>query len=208
MRRRSASRSRARSRRHAWVAVVRRIVRSSAAALSADRPVGAPPGMRSRSSPCSRLRRRARSWARSSRRSESNRKIVVWSSGATTRRSVRCRATWATLSASVVSVLRPPPVVSSRARTDSVAGTSTTCSPAAASCWAIPRPRPYAPSTATHLVSWAEVLKNPAHASVEPHHGGCRPAEHAVSEPTRGRQGACEPAPTGTLDAKAADPRV
>ncbi|GAB3977103.1 hypothetical protein GCM10029978_065870 [Actinoallomurus acanthiterrae] len=44
--------------------------------------------------------------------------------------------TWATLSASVVSVLRPPPVVSSRARTDSVAGTSTTCS----------RPAPHRPA--------------------------------------------------------------
>src|SRR3982074_3805237 len=45
------------------------------------------------------------------------------------------------------------------------------------------------------------------HASVEPHHGGCRPAGHAISEPTQqGRQEACEPAPTGTLNARAADP--
>jgi hypothetical protein len=39
-------------------------------------------------------------------------------------------------------------VPSSRARAASLAGTSTTGSPAATSSWAIPRPRPLAPSTA------------------------------------------------------------
>ena len=34
-------------------------------------------------------------------------------------------------------VLRPPPVFSSRARAARVAGTSRTCSPAAASCWPV-----------------------------------------------------------------------
>jgi hypothetical protein len=45
-------------------------------------------------------------------------------------------------------VLRALLVPSSRARAASLAGTSTTCSPAATSSWAIPRPRPLAPSTA------------------------------------------------------------
>jgi hypothetical protein len=44
-------------------------------------------------------------------------------------------------------------------------------------------------------------LQNGRHASVEPHHGGRRPARHAVEEPTRGRQEVCGPAPTGALDA-------
>ena len=48
----------------------------------------------------------------------------------------------------VGSVLPPPPVASSRTRVARVAGTSSTCSPVAVSCWAMPRPRPCAPSTA------------------------------------------------------------
>ena len=67
-------------RRQASVAVTGRTPRSSAAALSADRPVGRRRGRRSRSSPWSRLRMRVRSRARSSRRSASSRRIVVWSS--------------------------------------------------------------------------------------------------------------------------------
>jgi len=45
-------------------------------------------------------------------------------------------------------VLRALLVPSSRARAASLAGTSGTCSPAATSSCAIPRPRPVAPSTA------------------------------------------------------------
>ena len=36
-------------------------------------------------------------------------------------------------------------------------------------------------------------LQNGRHASVEPHHGGRRPARHAVEEPTRRRQEVCGP---------------
>ena len=45
--------------------------------LVSGQALGAPPGMRSRSNTCSRLSRRARSWAKSSRRSDSSRKMVV-----------------------------------------------------------------------------------------------------------------------------------
>jgi hypothetical protein len=54
----------------------------------------------------------------------------------------------ATEAASMGSVLRVLPVLSSRARAASLAGTSTTVSPAATSTWAIWRPSPAAPSTA------------------------------------------------------------
>ena len=54
----------------------------------------------------------------------------------------------ATEQVSAGSLLRALLVPSSRARAASLAGTSTTCSPAATSSWAIPRPRPLAPSTA------------------------------------------------------------
>jgi replicative DNA helicase len=51
----------------------------------------------------------------------------------------------ATEQVSAGSLLRALLVSSSRARAASLAGTSTTCSPAATSSWAIPRPRPLAP---------------------------------------------------------------
>jgi hypothetical protein len=122
--------------------------------------------------------RRGRSWTwrrfmvrvrwetTSSRRSESKRSTTVWSSAATTESLGLWMATDATDTASVTSVLRALPEPSSRARAASLAGTSTTRSPAARRCWATPCPRPAAPSTAhsrsghsaAQEIRWAPVL--------------------------------------------------
>lgn len=83
--RRSAGRPRAMSRRQLPVAVTGRTPFIKAAALSADSPMGAPPGRKSRRTAWSRLRTRVRSWTRSSRRSVSSRRIVAWSSRTTGR---------------------------------------------------------------------------------------------------------------------------
>ena len=115
---------------------------------SSSELAGTPPGCSSASSTCSRLRIRVRSATRSSRRSDSSRKTTVWSSRATERSCRWWRAAAATEQASARSVLRALLVPSRRARAASLAGTSTTGSPAATSSWAMPRPSPLAPSTA------------------------------------------------------------
>lgn len=110
--------------------------------LVADRNVFAPPGISSTSSRCSRFTVNVRAAPSSSRRSASSRSATVASSTCTARRpGVRC-ATTATEWASVASVLRPCPVENTRARADSLAGTSTTGSPwrPAAAPGAGPRP--------------------------------------------------------------------
>src|SRR5215207_8353421 len=121
-----------------------------AAAWVAESSRLAPPGCRSASNTCRRLKMRVRSATRSSRRSDNNRKTTVSSSTATGRSRRWWIAAAATEQASAASVLRALLVPSSRARAASLAGTSRTCSPAATSSWAIPRPRPLAPSTAQH----------------------------------------------------------
>lgn len=87
MRRRSARRSRARSRRQGSVAVAGRMPFMRAAAFSAGRRVGAPPGSRSRRTAWSRLTTQVGSLARSSWRSVGSRRIVDWVSGSIVRKS-------------------------------------------------------------------------------------------------------------------------
>src|SRR5215211_808437 len=130
----SASSSRAIRLRSTSTTVMGRTRRSRVAARVAESSRVAPPGARSASSTCRRLRMRVRSATRSSRATGRSRRW--W------------RAAVATEQASARSVLRALLVDSSRARAASLAGTSTTCSPAATRSWAMPRPRPLAPSTA------------------------------------------------------------
>ena len=96
--------------------------------------------------------------------------------GSTRRPAVRT-ATTATACASWASVLRLRPVSSSRARADSFAGTSTTCSPSASSRCANGRPAPLLPSTA-HARS-ASRRRTSASPRTRPTAVGVDPDEHA-----------------------------
>ena len=106
------------------------------------------PGTSSASSRCTRLTHWIRDRDSSARRSTSNRSASSWGSWARTRRFLVRTATTATACASCGSVLRLCPVSKARALADSLAGTSTTCSPSARSRCANGRPAPLLPSTA------------------------------------------------------------
>jgi hypothetical protein len=107
-----------------------------------------PPGTRTRKSPCRRFSARVRSATKSSRLSESRLSTSDAASGSTAAsRSLR-EATNAVARASSPSFLRALPLESSRTLAESLGGTSTTDSPAAANLCARCLPRPPAFSTA------------------------------------------------------------
>jgi hypothetical protein len=111
-------------------------------------PLPRRPGTRSHRSPCRRLNARVRSATKSSRLSERRRNTSEPASGSTVgNRSLR-QAASAVARASSPSFLRALPVESTRTRAESLGGTSTTDSPAAANLWAKCLPRPPAFSTA------------------------------------------------------------
>ena len=104
--------------------------------------------MRKHTVVCSRHIARVRAAIRSWWRLASSRSTAVWSSRPTCRSRALRRATMAVERASWLSVLSLWLLSSSRTRAASFGGTSTTCSPAATSCWASNAPVPVAPSTA------------------------------------------------------------
>ena len=119
-----------------------------ALACKAVRSFFAWPGTSSASSRWSRLTVWTRSRVSSSRRSDSIRNASSSPSTCRTRRPWVRTATTAMECASSASVLRLCPVSKSRTRAASLAGTSTTCSPASRSRCASGRPAPLLPSTA------------------------------------------------------------
>jgi hypothetical protein len=124
------------------------MLRSSWAARLADKRLGAPPAMSSRSTAWSRLVAWVRNATRPSWRSINRRITAVWSSPRTVRNS-QCRSpAMAVDSASLLSFLPALVEPSNRTRADKVGGTSTTCSPAPTSCWASSLPNPPADSLA------------------------------------------------------------
>ena len=144
----SSRRSRAICLRNPSAGVAGRTRERNEAASRVERSRFAPPGTRSRRRTWRRFIVRVRCATTSSRRSDNRRRTTVWSSAVTVESFGLCTATDATEIASARSVLRALPEPNSRARAASLAGTSTTRSPAATSCWATPCPRPAAPSTA------------------------------------------------------------
>jgi len=121
-----------RRRRRAEAPSRSRMPRRMRAALSAESFPVTPPGRRSRKSACRRFSALVRSATRSSRLSESRRSTSEAASGSTAvSRSLR-EAASAVARASTPSFLRALPVESTRTRAESLGGTSTTDSPAAA----------------------------------------------------------------------------
>jgi hypothetical protein len=108
--------------------------------LVALRSLGAPPGISSASSRCSRFTVCTRSWDSSSRRSTSSRSATGSSLKVRTFNVGVRSAAIATACASVASVLRALPVSNTRTRAASFAGTSTTVSSSASSRCASGRP--------------------------------------------------------------------
>src|SRR5262249_53034100 len=107
-----------------------------------------PPGTRSHSTACSRQQAWLRSRARTRCRLAHTFSTTAWSSASTGRGAGDRSAATATDKASFGSFLLVSPACSSRTRAASFGGTSSTCSPAASSCWASRCPSPAAPSTA------------------------------------------------------------
>ena len=135
-------------RRRAEAPSLGRMPRRMRAARAAESFPATPPGRRSRRNACRRFSARVRSATRSSRLSESRRSASDAASESTAAsRSLR-EAARAVARASTPSFLRALPVESTRTRAESLGGTSTTDSPAAANLPARWRPRPPAFSTA------------------------------------------------------------
>jgi hypothetical protein len=129
----SRSTSEASRRRRRAEVPLGRMPRRMRAALSAESVLVTPPGRRSRRSAWRRLSARVRSATRSSRLSESRRSASDAASGSTAaKRSLR-EAASAVATASTRSFLRAFPLESTLTRAESLGGTSTTDSPAAAS---------------------------------------------------------------------------
>ena len=118
------------------------------AARGAESVPATPPGTRSLRSPWRRLSARVRSATRSSRLSERRRSTSEPTSGSTAASRPLREAANAVARASSPSFLRALPLESSRTLAESLGGTSTTDSPAAANLPARCRPRPPAFSTA------------------------------------------------------------
>ena len=148
------------------------------------------PGSSSASNACSRLTVWTRRRLSASRRSTSSRSASSSPSTCSTRRVLVRTATAAMECASWASVLRLCPVSNSRTRAASLAGTSTTTSPASSSRCARERPAPLAPSTAHtrsgHALAYARIAAYPARSVVN------RPAPSlpfvVVDDLDRGRQ--------------------
>ncbi len=140
-----ANRRRSRAEAPPWGRMPRRM----RAARWAESVLAAPPGRRSLRSPWRRFSALVRSATRSSLLSESRRNASEADSGSTgAGRSLRREAASAVARASRPSFLRALPLESTLTRAESLGGTSTTDSLAAANLTARCRPRPPAFSTA------------------------------------------------------------
>src|SRR5215216_4119879 len=144
----SRSTSEASRRRRRAEAPLGRMLRRMRAARSADSVLATPPARRSRRSPWRRFTALVRSATRSSRLSESRRSASDAASGSTAASLSLREAAKAVARASTPSFLRALPLESTLTLAESLGGTSTTDSPAAANLPARCRPRPPAFSTA------------------------------------------------------------
>ena len=148
MRRRSSRKPSARSRRACPTAPDAVTCSRTRAACAAVILLETPPGTSPHSTAC----RRHTTWVRARPRSRcafspylQHRGVVIGPDAAAC---VRAQRAIATERASLGSFLFVSPDASSRTRAPSLGWTSSTCSPAATSCWASRCPRPAAPSTA------------------------------------------------------------